>query len=184
MHTSCLRWSCCLHTCITYTGGAPIGPATHAFWRACMFPGNACFLAVVHACGPKANLLTSSCAARTPLPAVCCVQVALNTPAAAAAFPCSRAFDAATSAKLGLLSQCTSSGSVLTILLNGKVNLHPGQDILTLEDGQTALVGALGTPPPLFGGSSPPVASCAPLCPVPVASIQVCVCTCCRCLAE
>lgn len=101
------------------------------------------------------------------------MQVTLNQPAAAASVPCSKLFDAATSFKLGALSQCTSADSVLTILLIGDVKLAPGDD-LTLAAGQAQLVAALGVPPPAFvGNMTTGVESCGAACPEPTAVLQV-----------
>ena len=57
---------------------------------------------------------------------------------------------------------------------SGGVSLTPGSD-LVLKPGQNKLVAAVGVSPPAFTGNlTTGVASCAPNCPTPTASLQAC----------
>jgi hypothetical protein len=98
------------------------------------------------------------------------VEVTLDSYAAAASFPCSQAFDAATVAKLGAVAQCTAAGKQLMISLRGDSVLKVG-DVLTLKPGQAQLVDAVSSTPFTGALPAPGVAKCA-ACTLPTAIVN------------
>jgi hypothetical protein len=104
------------------------------------------------------------------------INVTLSTEAEATFVPCSYMFDAATLAKLGSVSICTTSGDkFLLINMIGTTTLVPGTDTLVLLADQATLVSKVGSKSfagSIGGGSTnTPVATCT-ACPAPVAAIN------------
>jgi hypothetical protein len=182
-------------SCVTYTCDGVTGLQK----TACDSEPPRCLPALPPACPPRRlRLVHSPCAGlplthQPPPPAEVCtpkapiiasaivtdsgraINVTLSTEAQATFAPCSYIFDAATLAKIGFSSVCSSSGDAyLLVNMIGSPSLVPGTDTLVLRAGQawlTSKVGALAFAGSIGGGgTNTPVAICAN-CPAPAVSI-------------